>query len=80
MELFLEALVSRQRLVVEHAQHVVLLQGLLVVALVDVEHAVLPIKAGELQAPLPGAQRAESHASDGDHPQRQHASPVLVQG
>lgn len=75
MELLLEALISGQRLVVKHAQHVMLLQGLLVVPLVDVEHAVLPIKAGELQASFPGAERAEAHASNGDHPQRQHASP-----
>ncbi|KAG7263675.1 hypothetical protein CRUP_031974 [Coryphaenoides rupestris] len=62
LELLLQALAGGQRLVVEEAQHVVAAQCLLVVALVDVQHAVLPVKVGELQAllgPAGGEQRQQ---------------------
>lgn len=49
LEPLLQALVGRHRFMVEEAQQVVSLQSLLVVALVDVQHPVLPVKIGELQ-------------------------------
>lgn len=49
LEALLQALVGRQRFVVEQAQQVVSLQSLLVVPLVDIQHPVLSIKIRELK-------------------------------
>lgn len=62
LEPLLQAFVGGQRLVVEEAQQVVSLQGLLVVALVDVQHPVLPVKIGELKTFLSTAKRKQAKA------------------
>lgn len=55
LEPLLQALVGGHWFVVEQAQEVVSLQGLLVVALGDVQHPVLPVKIGELETFLSAA-------------------------
>ncbi len=62
LELFLQALVGGHWLVVEQAQQVVSLQSLLVVALVDVQHPVLPVKIGELETFLSTAKENQVKA------------------
>lgn len=62
LEPLLQAFVGGQRLMVEQAQQVISLQSLLVVALVDVQHPVLPIKVGELEAFLGAAEESQAKA------------------
>lgn len=50
LELLLGDLVRAYGLVEEQAEHVILLQGLLVVLLVQVDHSVFPIISGEVQS------------------------------
>lgn len=50
LELLLGDLVRAHGLVEEQAEHVVLLQGLLVVLLIQVDHSVFPIVGGEIQS------------------------------
>lgn len=50
LELLLGDLVRAHRLVEEQAEHVILLQGLLVVLLIQVDHSVFPIVSGEVQS------------------------------
>lgn len=65
LEAFLQALVVRHRLVEEQAQQVVPLQGLLVVALVNVQNPILPVKVWELQTFLGSAVQNQSEAEAG---------------
>lgn len=71
--LFLLLLALRHGLVVEQAQHVVLLQGLLVVLVVDVENAVFAVILRELQALLGRGHGHQAQAREQEQPEREHA-------
>lgn len=57
---------------VKQAQHVILLQCLLVVPLVNVQHSVLAIKAWEFQAFFCRASGEKRQAGEKEKPERQH--------
>lgn len=63
LELFLQLLAGRHWCMVEQAEHLVVLQRFAVVLVVDVQHSVLAVIAGELQAfPRPGKScQAQTH-------------------
>lgn len=57
---------------VKQAQHVILLQRLLVVPLVNVQHSVLAVEAGELQASFCGTSGEKRPVGEKKKPERQH--------
>lgn len=57
---------------VEKAEHVVLLQGSLVILVIDIQNAVLSIILWELQALLSRRQSHEAQAGEQEQPQVEH--------
>lgn len=70
--LFLQLLAVRYGLVVEQAKHVVLLQGFLVVLIVDVKNTVFPIILWELETLLSWSQRHKAQAWEQEQPKVEH--------
>lgn len=70
--LLLQLLAVWYGLVVEKAKHAVLLQGFLVVLVIDIKNTVFPIILWELQALLGWGQRHEAQAREQEPPQGEH--------